>query len=140
MRRRINRKVSANTAAAGEHAAWIGGLVVLAGIMAIVNVLANTTCNQLQASIGEKEKQLVKLQEQCQREYAQLASLLVPRKLSIELNRRGMAMNVTQPYQIVKMSRSGRPYPESVAVIARARGASAATATASYSGAQRRRK
>lgn len=138
MRRRNNRKVSANTAAAGEHAAWIGGLVVLAGIMAIVNVLANTTCNQLQASIGEKEKQLVKLKEQCQRESTQLASLSVPEKLSIALNRHGMAMNVTQPYQIVKMSSSGRPYPESLAVIARAR--SATEATASYGGAQRRRK
>ena len=136
--RRKNRKVSANTAAAGEHAAWIGGLVVLAGIMAIVNVLANTTCNQLQASIGEKERQLAKLEDAYQRENAQLSSLRTPENLSRTLRKYGMAMNVAQPHQLIKMSRSGKPYPVSMAAIARARGESRG-ATASYGKSARRR-
>ena len=137
--RRKNRKVSANTAAAGEHAAWIGGLVVLAGIMAIVNVLANTTCNQLMASIDQKEKALAKLKVQCQNENTRLASLYTPDKLSIELSRRGMAMNVMQPRQLIKMSRSGRPYSVSQADIARARAVDERAATSSYRAPARRR-
>ena len=137
--RRKNRKVSANTAAAGEHAAWIGGLVVLAGIMAIVNVLANTTCNQLMASIDKKEKARAKLKVQCQNENTRLASLYTPDKLSIELSRRGMAMNVMQPRQLIKMSRSGRPYSVSQADIARARAVDERAATSSYRAPARRR-
>ena len=135
---RKNRKVSANTAAAGEHAAWIGGLLLLAGIMAIVNVLANTTCNQLQASIGEKERQLAKLEDAYQRENAQLSSLRLPESLNSTLSKHGMAMDVAQPHQVIKMSRSGKPYPVSMAALARARGETG-SGTAAYRKTARRR-
>ena len=116
---RKNRIMPAKTAASGERSAWIAGLLVLAGVMAIVNILANTSCNQLSASIGAMEESLRKLDDDCHRESTRLSDMQTPEKLVRTLRQHGMAMNVPQPHQTIKMSRSGRPYPGAEAALRR---------------------
>ncbi|MBO5643071.1 MAG: hypothetical protein J6S51_03595 [Kiritimatiellae bacterium] len=113
---RKNKIVSASTAASSRHAVYIGALVVLAGVMSIVNVFANTSCKRLQTSIGEKERELRKLEEDYQRESVRLSALHTPEKLARSLRLHGMAMNIAKPHQIIKMSTSGRPYPGQMAL------------------------
>lgn len=113
---RKNKIVSANTAMSNRYAVYIGALVVLAGVMAIVNVFANTSCKRLQTSIGDKERELIKLEEDYQRESVRLSALHTPEKLARSLRLHGMAMNIAKPHQIIKMATSGRPYPGQMAL------------------------
>jgi hypothetical protein len=91
-------------------------VLVLAASMAVVYNISKTANNKLSDSIGEKERVLRLLDEDYARENARLVSMMTPDRLARTLRRRGMAMNVTHPHQIIKMSSSGRPYPGQMAL------------------------
>lgn len=113
---RKNKKISANSAANGTYVAYIAGLVLLGGIVAIMNILANASCKRLQTSIGEKERLLASLEDSAQRESVRFSAMCTPDKLDRILRKHGMAMNPPRQHQIVKMSASGRPYPGQIAL------------------------
>jgi len=130
-RSRQNKIVSVKTSSSAKYAGGIFAVVFLLTIGAVIYVLSLTTNNALSSSIGKKERELRALEEEYCRENARLASLMTPERLSRTLRKRGMAMNVAQPHQIVKMTSSGRPYPGQMAL---RRISSSSRATAYYHG------
>lgn len=130
-RRKKNRIVSVKTSSSAKYASGVLALIFLLTIGAVIYVLSLTTNTSLSSSIGKKERELRALEEEYCRENARLASLMTPERLSRVLRKRGMAMNVAQPHQIIKMTSSGRPYPGQMAL---RRLSSSATGTAFYRG------
>ena len=113
---RKNKIVSARAATSSKHAMYIVGILALLGVLMVTSVIADSSCKRLQTSIGEKERELKKLEEDYQRESVRLAGLLTPERLSRSLRLHGMAMSIAKPHQIVKMSSAGKPYPGQMAL------------------------
>ena len=103
----------------------IGGVAMMIFLMAIVNMLAESSCTQRMKLIGQKERQLVRLEEECERENTRWEELHQPERLERALFNLGMDMKPARSVQIVRMNEAGEPlrgqYSVSVAMRRRAR-------------------
>lgn len=93
-----------------------GAVILTAVVMVFVNFLASSSSQHLMASIGEKERLLVKLEEERVRESARWDEMKTPEKIESALLRHGLAMRYPKPDQIVRMKADGRPYPGQLSV------------------------
>ena len=93
-----------------------GAVVLMLGVMVFVNFLASSTCQHMMTSIGEKERQLAKLEEERVRESARWEEMKTPEKIESALLRHGLAMRYPKPDQVVRMKADGRPYPGQLSV------------------------
>lgn len=93
-----------------------GAVIVMLFIMVFVNFLASSSCQQLLKSIGEKERQLAKLEEERVRESARWEEMKTPERLESALLRHGLAMRYPRPDQVVRMKANGKPYPGQLSV------------------------
>ena len=121
-----------------QHTAQIGAVMLMMFVMVIVNLLASSSCSQLMKSIGEKERTLNRLEDECKRESARWEEMKTPEKLELALNRHGLAMRYPKSSQIVRMRPDGRPVPGQLSV-AKAVQRAKASCTASYQSGARRR-
>ena len=93
-----------------------GAVILMLGVMVFVNFLASSACQHMMTSIGEKERQLAKLEEERVRESARWEEMKTPEKIESALLRHGLAMRYPKPDQVVRMKADGRPYPGQLSV------------------------
>ena len=65
---RKNRRIPKKMSVVASNTMHFGALIVVFSVMVIVNLLASSSCSQLMKAIGEKERQLVKLEDAKARE------------------------------------------------------------------------
>ena len=111
-----NRKRSKKMSVMASRSMHVGGVLVMFFVMVIVNLLASSSCNQLMKSIGEKERQLLKLEEDCERECANWDAMKTCENLDKALLKFGLSMRYTHSDQVVYMASRGRPKPGQVSV------------------------
>lgn len=94
----------------------IGAVMIMAFAMVILNMLASSSCKQLEKTIREKERQLAKLEDGQKRESARWEEMKTSERLESALLRHGLAMRYAKGTQCVRMDASGRPYPGQLSV------------------------
>ena len=129
-----NRKRSKKMSVMASRSMHVGGVLVMFFVMVIVNLLASSSCNQLMKSIGEKERQLARLENDRERERARWDAMKTAENLDKALLKFGLSMKYPRADQQVYMDSRGRPKPGQLSVArASARRSSAASRTASVS-------
>lgn len=73
-------------------------------------------CSALSQEIGKAEKELKKLERDCQREVANWDELKTPDRLRTALTRHCLDMDKPNHEQVVHMNRQGRPDPGQMSV------------------------
>lgn len=98
--------MSVNTAVATH----LGAIIVFLFVMAILNFLASSSCQQLSKSIGESKKELARLESECNREMTNWESMKTTEKIEAALLRHGLAMRPPRAEQNVHLDVSGKLY------------------------------
>lgn len=78
-------------------------------VMVVLNIVADTRCTQVCASIGEKEKRLTGLDKELKREITKWAKMTTEDSLDRALLKNGLKMRVPLPAQVIRMDDSGVP-------------------------------
>jgi hypothetical protein len=125
-----NRKRSKKMSVMASRSMHVGGVLMMFFVMVIVNLLASSSCNQLMKSIGEKERQLTKLENDRARESARWDAMKTSENLDRALLKFGLSMKYPRADQIVRMDSHGRPKPGQLSVARASRRSSNAVNTA----------
>lgn len=128
---RKNRKRSKKMSVMASHSMHVGAVIMMLFVMVIVNLLASSSCDQLLKSIGEKERQLLKLEDEHVRESARWEGMLTAKNIERALSVRGMSMHTPRAVQIIRMGEDGQPTPGQFSV-ARAEQRAKTRMTAQY--------
>ena len=86
-----NRKRSKKMSVMASRSMHVGGVLMMFFVMVIVNLLASSSCNQLMKSIGEKERQLAKLENDRARESARWDAMKTSENLDRALLKFGLS-------------------------------------------------
>ena len=113
---RKNRKMSKKMSVTVGRTVQIGAVMVMTFAMVILNMLASSSCKQLNNAIREKEKELAKLEDEYKRETARWDEMKTSERLESALLRHGLAMKYPKSHQLVRMNSSGVPYPGQISV------------------------
>ena len=108
---RRNRKMPKKMSVMAGRSVQIGALIITCVAMVILNMLASSSCKQLENTIGEKKRQIDSLEDSYKREKANWEKMLTPANLEQALLRHGLAMKFPKTEQVVRMDAAGRPYP-----------------------------
>ena len=108
---RKNRKMPKKMSVMAGRSVQIGALIITCFAMVILNMLAASSCKQLENTIGEKKRQIDSLEDAHKREKANWEKMLTPANLEQALLRHGLAMKFPKTEQVVRMDAAGRPYP-----------------------------
>ena len=108
---RRNRKMPKKMSVMAGRSVQIGALIITGFAMVILNMLASSSCKQLENTIGEKKRQIDSLEDSYKREKANWEKMLTPANLEQALLRHGLAMKFPKTEQVVRMDAAGRPYP-----------------------------
>ena len=100
---RHNRKVSRRRSVIGMHVMHFGAVLLIVVGLLILNMLAESTCNQLMKSIGQKDRLLQARQAEYERAKARWEAAKSTDNLDRALNRRGLMMNFAKANQIIKV-------------------------------------
>lgn len=100
---RQNRKVSRKRSVIGMHVMHLGGVLLIAVGLLILNMLAESTCGQLRESIGRKDRLLQARQAELDRAKARWEATKSTDNLDRALGRRGLMMNFAKANQIIKI-------------------------------------
>ena len=117
---RKNRKIPKKMSVVATNTMRFGAIIVFLFVMVILNLLASSSCTQLMKAKGEKERELVRLDEARMRESTRWDEMKTPEKVEVALLRHGLAMKLPRPDQNVRMRADGTPYPGQIS-LARAR-------------------
>ncbi len=94
----------------------LGAIGVVFFATVVMNLLANSSCNQLMKRIGEDERTLARLDDELERESARWEEMKTPENLERALYRHGLAMKFPRPDQYVYMRADGTPRPGQLSV------------------------
>ena len=108
---RKNRKMPKKMSVMAGRSVQIGALIITCFAMVILNMLASSSCKQLENTIGEKKRQIDSLEDSYKREKANWEKMLTPANLERALLKHGLAMRFPKTEQVVRMDAAGRPYP-----------------------------
>lgn len=114
---RKNRKMPRKMSVIAERAMHVGAVIVMLFVMVILNMLASSSCTQLEKSIGAKEKMLEKLEESRLRESLKWDEMITPERLERHLVKHGLSMHLAKPAQNVRMRADGTPYPGQLSIV-----------------------
>ena len=109
-----------------------GAIIVIFSVMVILNLLASSSCSQLMKTIGEKERELVKLEDAKMRESTRWEEMKTPERIEHALLRHGLSMKPPHPEQTVRMMANGLPRPGQIS-LAKAKSRSSASVLAQAS-------
>lgn len=87
----------------------VAGIIVTLMVAVVMNLVAESRCKQVQDSIGEKEKLLVRLEQDRQRESAAWEQMTTATSLEHALVRHGLNMRYPKSEQVIRMDASGSP-------------------------------
>jgi hypothetical protein len=125
-----NRRISTKMSVMAQRSVYIGSIIISLFLMVVLNFLAKSSCSQLSNSIGLKERELAKLQDECTRESARWEQMQTPERLEKALVRHNLPMLLAKASQNIRMRPDGKPYPNQISV-AKASMRSPSVATAS---------
>ena len=128
---RKNRKMSKKMSVMAGRTVQIGAVMVMVFAMVIVNMLASSSCKQLEKTIREKERQLKRLDDEKERESARWTAMVTPENLEATLLKFGLAMKTPRAEQWVRLKSDGTPWPGQISV-AKAAERNRTTDTAKY--------
>ena len=128
---RRNRKMPKKMSVVAGRSVQFGAVIVMVVAMAILNVLASSSCKQLAKVVREKVRQLEKLEDAQKRESARWDEMKTPERLEAALLALGMKMHYPKPEQVISMDGAGKPYPGQISV-ARASERNMAVQSAKY--------
>ena len=111
-----NRKRSKKMSVIASHSMYAGAVIMMLFVMVIVNLLASSSCDHLLKSIGEKERQLKRLDDEYVRESARWEGMLTTKNLEWTLRRHLLSMRMPRPDQVIHMGADGRPIPGQLSV------------------------
>lgn len=106
-----NRKTTKRWSTVATNSTRFGAIIGALFVMVILNLLASSSCQQLSKSIGEGEKILSRLEDECRQECNRWDSMKTPEKLQAALLRHGLKMAPAHPNQNIHMKADGTPYP-----------------------------
>ena len=112
--RRVKRHSRFVTSSVG-----IASLIISAFIMVMIFFAMNSRCAAITRNLGEKEKELKRLEAELAREKSQWDGMKVPENLNKRLVQFGLEMIVPREDQIVRMGRTGVPVPGQLALVRR---------------------
>lgn len=101
----VSKKMSVVTGVTVRFAA----ILVTLFVMVILHLLASSSCQHLHKTIGEKEKQLVRLEDERARESARWEEMKTTEQLERMLAKHGLKMRYSKPDQVVRMMPNGLP-------------------------------
>ena len=104
---RKNRKVSKKMSRAASRSMHVGAVILMLFVMAVMNILASSSCTQYMKTIGEKRKQLESLEKDCERECANWARMKTPDNLEAALASHGLNMRFPREDHIIRMKANG---------------------------------
>jgi hypothetical protein len=121
---RKNRKIPKKMSVVASNTMHFGAVIVILSVMVILNLLASSSCTQLMKTIGEKERELVKLEDSKMRESTRWEEMKTPERVEEALRAHGLSMATPRAYQVVRMRADGTPFPGQLSVLrSRQRGA-----------------
>lgn len=86
----------------------IGAVVLMLFVMVILNILASSSCQQQYKEIGEKERELAKLEDSFTRESTRWEEMKTRERIDAALRSHGLMMDSPGPDQIVRVLKNGR--------------------------------
>jgi hypothetical protein len=114
---RKNRKIPKKMSVVASNTMHFGAVIVILSVMVILNLLAGSSCTQLMKTIGEKERELVKLEDSKMRESTRWEEMKTPERVEEALRAHGLAMATPRAYQVVRMRADGTPFPGQLSVL-----------------------
>ncbi len=114
---RKNRKIPKKMSVVASNTMHFGAIIVILSVMVILNLLASSSCTQLMKTIGEKERELVKLEDSKMRESTRWEEMKTPERVEEALRAHGLAMATPRAYQVVRMRADGTPFPGQLSVL-----------------------
>lgn len=124
---RRNKRIKKNSRFA-TSSMGIASLIVSGFIMMMIFFAVNSRCAAITREIGQKEKELKRLEAELTREKTKWDDMKTPARLKRALIKFGLEMDLPREDQIVRMGRNGVPVPGQLA-LARLRGTSASPKT-----------
>ena len=113
---RKNRRVSVKMSVMAQRSAYVAAIIIALFATVVVNLLVKSSCSQLSRSIGLKEKELAKLQDEFKRESARWAAMQTPERLEKALVQHNLPMLYAKASQTIRMRPDGKPYPNQISV------------------------
>lgn len=123
---RRNKRIKKNSRFA-TSSMGIASLIISAFIMMMIFFAMNAKCSAITRDIGQKEKELQRLESELTREKTRWDEMKVPERLKMALTRFGLEMDMPREDQLVRMSNVGVPVPGQLA-LARIRSSAASGA------------
>ena len=114
---RKNRKIPKKMSVVASNTMHFGAVIVILSVMVILNLLASSSCTQLMKTIGEKERELVKLEDSKMRESTRWEEMKPPERVEEALRAHGLAMATPRAWQVVRMRADGTPFPGQLSVL-----------------------
>jgi len=111
-----NRKIPRKVSVIAANSINVGSVLVVVGTMVILHQLASSSCSQLMRTLGEKERELRRLEEACVRENYEWEKLKTPKSVEMALLKHGIKMAIPRLDQFVRMRTDGTPYPGQLSV------------------------
>lgn len=105
---RKNRKVTKRMSIVASNTMHIGAVVLMLFVMVILNLLASSSCQHQHKEIGEKERELAKLEDSLTRESTRWEEMKTRERLDAALRNHGLMMDSPAPDQIVRVLKNGR--------------------------------
>lgn len=108
---RRNRIVSKKMSVVTGMTVRFGAILVTLFVMVILHLLASSSCQQVQKTIGEKELELKGLDDERARESAHWEEMKTTEQLERMLAKHGLKMCYSKSDQVVRMTERGVPFP-----------------------------
>ena len=113
---RRNKKTSKKMSVVATNTMRFGAIIVFFFVMVILNILSSSSCTQLLKAKGEKEREIVKLDDSRMRESTRWEEMTTPERIEAALRSHGLSMNPPRPEQTVRMMANGRPRPGQISL------------------------
>ncbi len=136
---RKNRKMPRKMSVVTTRFMHMGAVLLTLFVMVILNLLASSSCRQLERNYGKKEDLLKKLDDDYQRELAHWEVMKTSEGLEAALRKHGLSMHYPNASQIVRMRADGVPYSGQLS-LAKAAQRAKGLATANYTTRRTRRR
>lgn len=117
MRKRNRRRTKHMSVWAG-HSMGVGVILVSLVVVIVLNVLADSSCSRCSSSIGAKERELKRVEEELERETSKWDAMVTIENLQRKMEQHGIKMDYPSAEQYVRMGSDGKPLPRQLSVLA----------------------
>ena len=111
-----NRKMTKKMSVMAANTMRFGAIIVVFFVMVILNILSSSSCSQLLKVKGEKEREIVRLDDSRMRESTRWEEMKTPEKVEKALLDNGLSMKLPRPEQTVRMMENGQPRPCQISI------------------------